>query len=241
MNDIASGRADDLSEEPRGSVTVLIEPRLLTRQCLSAWLEHREPAIDLRALARPTDALDEAGETVGLVIWSIGTASIVAPPQIVHLKRLRERFPRAFLVILADREDPVEIAEAIRLGASGYVPTSLDRKQAGEVLRFIRAGGAYVPPSVVAGPSGDRRAEAEEERLPTRPFGELTPRERDVVERIRQGKPNKVIAHELEISESTVKVFVHRILNKLGAVNRTEAAYLLHQQGDLAEPAKSPN
>ena len=41
---------------------------------------------------------------------------------------------------------------------------------------------------------------------------------------LRQGKPNKIIAHELGIRESTVKVFVHRILTKLRATNRTELA-----------------
>ena len=58
---------------------------------------------------------------------------------------------------------------------------------------------------------------------------DLTPREMDVAERLRQGKPNKIIAHELQISESTVKVFVHRILTKLGAINRTEVAYLFQE------------
>jgi DNA-binding CsgD family transcriptional regulator len=52
----------------------------------------------------------------------------------------------------------------------------------------------------------------------------LTPREMEVAARLRQGKPNKVIAHELEISESTVKAFVRRILIKLHALNRTEVA-----------------
>jgi DNA-binding NarL/FixJ family response regulator len=54
----------------------------------------------------------------------------------------------------------------------------------------------------------------------------LTPRESEVLACPRQGKPNKVIAHELAISESTVKVFVHRILLKLHASNRTEIAVL---------------
>lgn len=52
----------------------------------------------------------------------------------------------------------------------------------------------------------------------------LTPREHEVMERIASGKPNKIIADDLGISEHTVKLHVHHILSKLGATNRTEAA-----------------
>jgi DNA-binding NarL/FixJ family response regulator len=65
------------------------------------------------------------------------------------------------------------------------------------------------------------------------PFQHLTPRESEVLARLRQGKPNKIIAHELAISESTVKVFVRRILIKLHASNRTEVACLMDNRVDF--------
>jgi DNA-binding NarL/FixJ family response regulator len=64
----------------------------------------------------------------------------------------------------------------------------------------------------------------------TAPFQHLTPRESEVLARLRQGKPNKIIAHELEISESTVEMFGRRILMKLHASNRTEVASLTRGQ-----------
>ena len=60
----------------------------------------------------------------------------------------------------------------------------------------------------------------------------LTPRESEVLARLRQGKPNKIIAHELQITENTVKVFVRRILMKLNASNRTEVACLMRDPVD---------
>jgi DNA-binding NarL/FixJ family response regulator len=57
----------------------------------------------------------------------------------------------------------------------------------------------------------------------------LTPSEQRVLELLREGKPNKVIARELEIEETTVKVHVRRIMKKLHAANRTQAA-LVGQQ-----------
>ena len=47
-----------------------------------------------------------------------------------------------------------------------------------------------------------------------------------MVEAIRQGKPNKIVAYELNMCESTVKVHVRAIMKKLKARNRTEVAYL---------------
>ena len=60
----------------------------------------------------------------------------------------------------------------------------------------------------------------------------LTPRESEVLARLRQGKPNKIIAHELQITENTVKVFVRQILMKLNASNRTDAACLMRDPVD---------
>jgi DNA-binding NarL/FixJ family response regulator len=70
--------------------------------------------------------------------------------------------------------------------------------------------------------------------------GFLTCRQLQVVEAIRQGKPNKTIAYELNMCESTVKVHVRAIMKKLKARNRTEVAYLFSSQmagSDAAHPA----
>jgi DNA-binding NarL/FixJ family response regulator len=55
---------------------------------------------------------------------------------------------------------------------------------------------------------------------------ELSPRQRQVLELIGRGKPNKLIAHELEISENTVKAHLRQIMKRLHVTNRTEAALM---------------
>jgi DNA-binding NarL/FixJ family response regulator len=67
----------------------------------------------------------------------------------------------------------------------------------------------------------------------------LTPREREVLALLREGKPNKVIARELNIRDSTVKVFVGRILGKLHVSNRTQLALLAPGQSGSAAPKGS--
>ena len=62
--------------------------------------------------------------------------------------------------------------------------------------------------------------------------GLFTARQAAVIDALRQGKPNKIIAYELKMRESTVKVHVRNIMKKLNATNRTQVAYLVTQLSD---------
>lgn len=64
--------------------------------------------------------------------------------------------------------------------------------------------------------------------------GRLTPREAEVLEMAAAGRPNKTIAGELDLSEHTVKLYMHRIIGKLGVTNRTEAAVWFHRNSGHA-------
>ena len=111
------------------------------------------------------------------------------------------------------------------IGVRGYIPTSLEPSEAAAALQCVEAGGTFVPASAMIKFAQDRQngpgPSVEHE---TSALRRLTPRESEVLARLRQGKPNKIIAHELQITENTVKVFVRRILMKLDASNRTEVA-----------------
>jgi DNA-binding NarL/FixJ family response regulator len=58
----------------------------------------------------------------------------------------------------------------------------------------------------------------------------LTQREVEVAEAIRKGKPNKIIAYELNLCESTIKVHIRNIMKKLNATNRTQVAFKLSER-----------
>ncbi len=108
----------------------------------------------------------------------------------------------------------------MQCGARGYIPTATTSVAiAVEVVRLVRAGGTFVPPTSLQmmqhSPLGPELTLEEP----------LTPRQLAVLEHLAQGKPNKVIAYELGMSESTVKVHVRTILKKVQATNRTEAAF----------------
>lgn len=133
------------------------------------------------------------------------------------LKLLTESFPGIPIIVLAYKNDSELARTAICYGAKGYIPFTMEFGIAVEAVRFVLAGGTYVPvdcldwPPVVAA------------RLPTSP-GAVTNRELAVVRAIQQGKSNKVIAYDMNLCESTVKVHVRNIMQKLKAKNRTDVA-----------------
>ncbi len=113
-----------------------------------------------------------------------------------------------------------DFEEAIRLGAAGFVPKSLDRPTLGQALQAVLNGEVYMPET--AAPSGARPAAGKDGGLAAR-LAELTPQQLRVLQMIRQGLLNKQIAHELKIGETTVKAHVSEVLRKLKVVSRTQA------------------
>jgi DNA-binding NarL/FixJ family response regulator len=136
------------------------------------------------------------------------------------LTKLSELFPGIPVIVLADKSDPQLALAAIRHGARGYIPFTVEFDIAVEAVRFVLAGGTYVPMECMLATSWSGIA-----ALPPSPsVGALTSRELAVVRAIQQGKSNKVMAYDLNMCESTVKVHVRNIMKKLKARNRTEVA-----------------
>ena len=88
-------------------------------------------------------------------------------------------------------------------------------------IRFVHAGGTYAPLGQLLTIPAERNPTA----AASSADHQLTPRQAAVLEHLRQGKANKIIAYELSMSESTVKVHVRNIMRKLSATNRTQVAY----------------
>jgi DNA-binding NarL/FixJ family response regulator len=122
-------------------------------------------------------------------------------------------------MVLAKDDDLNCALCALSHGAKGYISMSAGFDILFQALCFVAAGGTYVPAQCLL----------EAKMTPTTPIERapanlLTTREMAVVEAIRCGKPNKAIAYELNMCESTVKVHVRHIMKKLNARNRTEVA-----------------
>ncbi|MCM8737231.1 response regulator transcription factor [Azospirillum sp. A1-3] len=144
---------------------------------------------------------------------------------------LRERQPNAKVVVVSASEAQADVREALENGAAGYIPKSSSVKIMLSALDLIFSGGVYVPATVLReGIEPDHRG-AGGVIPPTDPQLEqlLTQRQREVLDRLREGKSNKQIAHELGLSEGTVKIHMTAIFKSLGVRNRTQAAMAFPQ------------
>jgi DNA-binding NarL/FixJ family response regulator len=141
---------------------------------------------------------------------------------------LRERVPGARVIVLTSFLDDEKVLPALRAGAAGYLLKNAAPQELARAIRAAFAGEVVLDP-VVAARLVDTLAGGVE------PLDRLTPREREVLELIGRGFPNKLIARELGLSEKTVKTHVGHVLAKLGVTDRTQAAVVAVRAG-LVEP-----
>ena len=137
------------------------------------------------------------------------------------IAEFRNQFPDTPLVIMTASESRADARRALASGALGYVLKSSPSQEMLDALIRVLDGGIYVPPLL----EGDEQPEAPLSLMPLSSQGiRLTHRQLEVLEQLLQGKPNKIIARELDLSEGTVKIHVAAIFKALGVTNRTEAA-----------------
>ncbi len=134
---------------------------------------------------------------------------------------LRSSFPRVPVMIVSGMDDPRIVQEAIRLGAAGFVPKSANKSTLAEAISEVLSGSVFVPEDL-AGRLARTQAATGAVDVAAR-LAELTPAQIRVLQLIRHGRLNKQIAHELGVSETTVKAHVSEILRKLNVVSRTQA------------------
>jgi DNA-binding NarL/FixJ family response regulator len=139
---------------------------------------------------------------------------------------LRAAAPIVPLVVVSADERPEMVRAALELGVCGFIPKSTPREAMAEAVRSIVEDGEIYHPSVLAGfdTSGPTAIPlSDDDKALLDKLATLTKQERCVLEFITAGKPNKIVAIELDIAESTVKAHVSSILRKLGVHSRTQA------------------
>ena len=132
--------------------------------------------------------------------------------------------PNMHLVVISASESPTDVRRALDAGAQGYIAKTSSSSSMLEAIRQVLSGDTYLSPrlEVASANDGSQRDQAR---------NVLTPRQRDVLAMLRQGKSNKEIARDLNLAEITVKLHVTAILRALGVENRTQAAILAAKIG----------
>jgi DNA-binding NarL/FixJ family response regulator len=215
-----------------------IDKQRLGRDCISEQLATHlskwtiEPLASIRELPR-----DEDWSRLSLVILNTHGASLSTAEVADEMKAIAETAPSVPLIVISDLDDATEVHMGIQRGARGYLPAGLPFPQALAAIRFVCDGGTYIPACVLAATSGTQQTS------PARPMDangrpiQFSPRQLQVLERLKQGKQNKIIAYELGMCESTVKVHIRHIMKKLNARNRTQVVLLTQDTSNRAAAA----
>jgi DNA-binding NarL/FixJ family response regulator len=189
---------------------------------------------ELLDLSSTDEFLDKEDRT--LVILYIRNAGVADNWVQEQLRLIKNQQPNMPVIMISDRDDPDDVMHALNCGVRGYIPTSMAAEVAIAALTLVEVGGTYIPVGALL-PEGRRAVQENPEKGEQAQLAEepnLTSRELAVIDLLREGSANKVIAKRLNMRESTVKVHVRNILKKLRATNRTHAATIANRL--LAKP-----
>jgi two-component system, NarL family, nitrate/nitrite response regulator NarL len=229
----------------RGKVPMaLIDPLALRRASLQSMLTTACPDFAMSVFADVAGLISETGAKAQaeLVLLHLGTDRIADEAHRVTFDTLAAELGPVPVVLLADRAGFEEMVAAVHLGARGVLPTTMEPAEAIQALWLVHAGGIFLPAKVVVDYFDGQPSTGHPDHWVKHEgkMCELTQRERQVLTLIQEGMPNKIIAHKLKLCQGTIKVYVRRLMRKLGVSNRTQAALVAHSlAGQMAEKGDS--
>ena len=211
---------------------VLAEDQYLVREGLRSVLETQE-GFELVALCGDLDSLlvTVAAERPDVVVTDIRMPPGNTDEGIQAATRLRETDPEVGVVVLSQYATPGYLLALLNGGSErrGYLLKERvkDIEQLAAAIRAVAEGGSVFDPKVV------ETLVAENARSEESPLNELTPRERDVLREMAEGKNNAAIARALVLTERSVEKVIHSIFLKLGltwepAVHKRVKAVVLY-------------
>jgi NarL family two-component system response regulator YdfI len=143
---------------------------------------------------------------------------------------IKEKWPQIAIVILTTYNEDELMVRGLAAGAQGYLLKDTSREALFNTIEAALRGETLLSPQITARLLAHNNQRPKVEPMPT---VTLTERELEVLEYVARGESNKIIAHELDITERTVKAHLDNIYNKFGVNSRTAAVTLAMQQGIL--------
>ena len=206
-----------------------VDPRDVTRDALCKTLALTDNKMKLLSFSSSPDALASDAAPFNVFMLHVGSYSFQS--DWVQRELLVIRPTETPIALLCDNCELTEVAEAMSLGASGYILTSFSPKVVTCAVRIVAEGGEFIPaetllngaPHQVSSSQSSDAAPSVKTRNPVELIAFLSPQQRLVLHHLYYGKTNQQIAKEIGISVSTVKIHVRNIMRKLNVHNRTHA------------------
>jgi DNA-binding NarL/FixJ family response regulator len=210
---------------------LVIDDHALFREGLKFLLRSLDAGLQVDEAGNCAKALEHAAaRSYDLVLLDLKMPGVEG---LDALAALRDAVPAVPLVVLSGEDNPGVVRAAIERGAMGFIPKSSTPEVLIHALRLVLARGVYLPPTVLdaVGTTSPSSPDPSAVLAGRSTLSSLTPRQMDVLRCVIQGKSNKIIARELDVSEGTVKAHLSSVLRALGTRNRTEAVYAAAKLG----------
>jgi two-component system response regulator NreC len=206
---------------------VLADDHVVVRSGLRLLLES-EPGLEVVGEAGDVASAVEAVERLGPDVLVLDL-HMPGEPSLPAISRLREDHSGTRVIVLTAQRDPSFAAEALRLGAAGYLPKEAAEDRLLEAIRVAAEGGTYLEPQL-----GARLAATATVTAP-----ELTGRELEVLRLIARGQTNREVAERLFLSVRTVETHRARLQRKLGVSRRSDLVEYALERG-VVEASELP-
>lgn len=171
------------------------------------------------------EALLDADSAIDMVLLDLKLSDAVGVDSLLSLRKCTPDTP---IIVLSGEQDPEVIRRCIDHGAMGFITKSATHTELLNAIQLILAGGVYLPKDVM---KKSLYATPPQEKSDVALLASLSDRQREVLAYLLQGKPNKTISNNMDISQNTVKAHLSAIFRTLGARNRTEAVYFAARAG----------
>jgi two-component system, NarL family, nitrate/nitrite response regulator NarL len=208
---------------------LVVDDHALFREGLRALLANISPGVLIKEAASVETAAVECKSTeFRMVLLDLGLATTDG---LETLERFRLAVPEVPVIVLSGDQDPRHIRAALDSGAVGFIPKAHTSELMIAALRFVLAGGIYLPPSVLEDDVNGTQLSVDTAATVSLAFARLSPRQQEVAQLLLQGGSNKAIARRLNLSEGTVKAHVSAIFQIIGAKTRVEAVRIAAKSG----------
>lgn len=219
---------------------LIVDDHPLIVQGLKVALHDIDPSVVAESAGSAEQALAALDDSpaLALILLDLG---VPGAEGLDLLTRVRDKRPEVPVVVLSANDEREVVLSSLDAGAMGFISKRSATPVLVSALQLVLSGGVYIPPQVLAAvPPTPRPSAPLSGATPAAPGAGrrvtpgdlgLTDRQAEVLALLVEGKPNKIICRELNVSEGTVKTHVSAILRALNVGNRTQVLFALSRLG----------
>lgn len=188
---------------------LLADDHDLVRDAIGALLKSEDDAIELSiANDLPSALALTCNQSFDVVILDLRMPGMDG---LLGAQKMRDAVKDTPVVIMSGQAGPGDVRAAHKIGIKSFIPKTLAGKSLINAVRLVASGETYFPANILSDSSSGIGNAIQ-----------LTGRETEVLSQLRQGNSNKEIARALNIAETTVKLHIRSLSDKLSARNRTD-------------------